>query len=58
MRHAGPVGIAKQLIAHVERRFKRSDFAEAGARLWLKRPGDMSNGIEAPKALRNEVVDP
>ena len=28
MRHAGPVGIAQQLVAHVERRFQGSDLVD------------------------------
>ena len=34
MRHAGPIGIAQQLIAHVQRGFKHGDLAKAARSAW------------------------
>ena len=47
MRHAGPIGVAQQLIAHVERRFQHGDLAKAGPRLRFQPSFDVPKRVEA-----------
>ena len=55
MRHAGPIGIAKQLVAQVKRFLERRYLAEARARLRLENLGNVPNGLKAAQPFRHHV---
>src|SRR5205823_1018522 len=55
MRHAGPVGIAQQLIAHVQRGFKRRHPRKWLHGIWRQRTRDVIDRIEPLKALTRKI---
>src|SRR5512132_2822936 len=46
MRHAGPIRVTQQLIAHVQRRFKHGDSAKAAPRLGFQQSFNVPNWAE------------
>ena len=55
VRHACPIGVAQQLVAHVERRFQRGDTIEVAERpVGLQRGGDVAERRQAAQAVREQ----
>ena len=56
MRHARPIRIAKKLVAHVERRLERGHSAIICARHRFEHRIDVSERVETPETLGDEVM--
>src|SRR5579864_72029 len=54
MRHAGPIGVAQQLVAQIKAGFERRHFAPGGARLGLEDRGDVPDRVEPPQTFADE----
>ena len=56
VRHAGPIGIAQQLVTHVKRRFERRDTGKCAARPRVKLGIDQAQRLEPPQAVLDCVA--
>src|SRR5580693_8850920 len=54
MRHAGPIGIAQQLVAQIKARLERRHFAPCRARPGLEARGNVLDRIEPPQTFADE----